>query len=144
MLLLAGGVGLGPEGLGWVHPEALGGFLPIIVSLAVGVILFEGGLTLDLKGYLQGSRVIKRLRSLGVLITWTGATLSVWYFLKVDFTVAILAGSLVIITGPTVIVPILKRIRVKPRLHHILHWEGVLIDAIGVFIALLCFEWVTA
>ncbi|GAB5561014.1 MAG: hypothetical protein SynsKO_26610 [Synoicihabitans sp.] len=144
VLLLAGGIGLGPEGLGWVDPEALGGFLPIIVSLAVGVILFEGGLTLDLKGYLQGSRVIKRLLSLGVLITWVGATLSVWYFLKVDFTVAILAGSLVIVTGPTVIVPILKRIRVKPRLHHILHWEGVLIDAIGVFIALLCFEWVTA
>lgn len=144
VLLLAGGIGVGPEGLGWIHPEALGGFLPIIVSLAVGVILFEGGLTLDMKGYLKGSRVIKRLLSLGVLTTWAGAAFSVRYFLKVDMAVALLAGSLVIVTGPTVIVPILKRIRVKPRLHHILHWEGVLIDAIGVFIALLCFEWVTA
>jgi len=144
VLLLGGGIGLGPEGLGWIQPDYLGGFLPLIVSLAVGIILFEGGLTLDLKGYLQGSRVIKRLLSLGVLITWAGAAFSVWFFLKVDLAVALLAGSLVIVTGPTVIVPILKRIRVKPRLHHILHWEGVLIDAIGVFIALLCFEWVTA
>lgn len=144
VLLLAGGIGVGPEGLGWIHPEALGGFLPIIVSLAVGIILFEGGLTLDLKGYLTGSRVIKRLLSIGVLTTWIGAALAVRFFLQVDIAVAILAGSLVIVTGPTVIVPILKRIRVKPRLHHILHWEGVLIDAIGVFIALLCFEWVTA
>jgi NhaP-type Na+/H+ or K+/H+ antiporter len=144
VLLLAGGIGLGPEGLGWIHPEALGGFLPLVVSLAVGIILFEGGLTLDLKGYLQGSQVIKRLLSLGVLVTWAGAALAVWYFLQVGPAVALLAGSLVIVTGPTVIVPILKRIRVKQRLHHILHWEGVLIDAIGVFIALLCFEWVTA
>jgi len=144
VLLLGGGIGLGPEGLGWIQPAYLGGFLPLIVSLAVGIILFEGGLTLDLKGYLQGSRVIKRLLSLGVLITWAGAAFAVWFFLKVDLALALLAGSLVIVTGPTVIVPILKRIRVKPRLHHILHWEGVLIDAIGVFIALLCFEWVTA
>jgi NhaP-type Na+/H+ or K+/H+ antiporter len=57
---------------------------------------------------------------------------------------ALLAGSLVIVTGPTVIAPLLKRIRIQPRLYHILQWEGVMIDAVGVFIALLCFEWVTA
>lgn len=144
VLLLAGGVAAGPEGLGWIHPEALGPFLPVIVSLAVAIILFEGGLTLDLKGYSQDAVVIRRLLTVGVLITWAGASLAVKYFLQVDTAVALLSGSLVIVTGPTVIVPLLKRIRVQSRLHHILHWEGVLIDAIGVFIALLCFEWVTA
>lgn len=144
VFLLGGGILAGPEFLGWIHPESLGEFLPVIVSLAVGIILFEGGLTLDLKGYLEGSRVIKRLLTVGVLITWAGASAAVYVFLDVSVAAALLAGSLVIVTGPTVIVPLLKRIRVLPRLHHILHWEGVLIDAIGVFIALLCFEWVTA
>lgn len=144
VFLLGGGIACGPEGLGLLQPDELGNFLPVIVSLAVGIILFEGGLTLDIKGYLTGSRVIKRLLSLGVLVTWLGVTLIVKGFFPVGWDTALLAGSLVIVTGPTVIAPLLKRIRVQPRLHHILQWEGVLIDAIGVFIALLCFEWVTA
>lgn len=144
VFLLGGGVLCGPEGLGILDPESLGGFLPVIVSLAVGIILFEGGLTLDIKGYLTGSTVIKRLLSVGVLVTWLGVTAIVQLFFNVGWDMALLTGSLVIVTGPTVIAPLLKRIRVQPRLHHILQWEGVLIDAVGVFIALLCFEWVTA
>ncbi|MCF3651513.1 cation:proton antiporter [Synoicihabitans lomoniglobus] len=144
VFLLAGGILCGPEGWGILEPDALGEFLPVIVSLAVGIILFEGGLTLDIKGYLTGSTVIKRLLSVGVIITWLGVTGIVKLFFPVDWSTALLAGSLVIVTGPTVIAPLLKRIRIQPRLHHILQWEGVLIDAIGVFIALLCFEWVTA
>jgi NhaP-type Na+/H+ or K+/H+ antiporter len=144
VFLLGGGILCGPEVLGILDPEALGGFLPVIVSLSVGIILFEGGLTLDIKGYLTGSVVIKRLLSVGVLVTWIGVTCIVKLFFPVGWNMALLAGSLVIVTGPTVIAPLLKRIRIKPRLHHILQWEGVLIDAVGVFIALLCFEWVTA
>ncbi len=144
VFLLAGGILCGPEGWGILQPAALGEFLPVIVSLAVGIILFEGGLTLDIKGYLTGSTVIKRLLSIGVIVTWLGVAAIVKLFFPVDWSTALLAGSLVIVTGPTVIAPLLKRIRIQPRLHHILQWEGVLIDAIGVFIALLCFEWVTA
>ena len=144
VFLLGGGILCGPEGLGILHPDALGDFLPVIVSLAVGIILFEGGLTLDIKGYLTGSVVIKRLLTLGVLVTWLGVAGIVKLFFPVGWATALLAGSLVIVTGPTVIAPLLKRIRIKPRLHHILQWEGVLIDAVGVFIALLCYEWVTA
>lgn len=141
ILLVAGGVVLGPECLNIVRPEALGEFLPVIVSLAVGVILFEGGLTLDLHGFSQGSGVIQKLLTVGVLITWLLTALFVWLILKADAGLALLCGSLVIVTGPTVIVPLLKRIQVNTRLHSILHWEGVLIDSVGVFVALLCFEW---
>jgi len=136
VLLLGGGLLLGPEFLGWVQPDSLGGILPIVVSFAIGIILFEGGLTLNLRDY------ARRLLSLGVVITWLGGALVIWFIFDFPFEFAMLAASLVIVTGPTVIVPILKRIKAVPRVASILHWEGVLIDAIGVFIAVLCFEWV--
>lgn len=142
VLLLLGGVALGPEGIGMVVPESLGTLLPVIVSLAVGLILFEGGLTLDLRGYNAGSRVIPRLLTIGVLVTWLGTAACVGWVFGASLPFALLAGSLVIVTGPTVIAPLLKRIKVEQRLHDILHWEGVLIDPIGVFIALLCYEWI--
>ncbi|MEO0509428.1 MAG: cation:proton antiporter [Verrucomicrobiota bacterium] len=142
VLLLLGGFALGPEGIGILQPDALGEYLPMIVSLAVGLILFEGGLTLDLKQFAQTSTVIKRLLTVGVLITWFGAALAAWIVFETSPSYALLMGSCVIVTGPTVIVPLLRRVRVHQKISSILHWEGVLIDSIGVFIAILCFEWV--
>jgi NhaP-type Na+/H+ or K+/H+ antiporter len=78
VLLLLGGFALGPEGLDMLHPNALGNFLPMVVSLAVGLILFEGALTLDLKEFKQTSTVIKRLLTVGVLITWLGSGLTAY------------------------------------------------------------------
>jgi NhaP-type Na+/H+ or K+/H+ antiporter/mannitol/fructose-specific phosphotransferase system IIA component (Ntr-type) len=142
VLLLLGGFLLGSEGIGILNPNALGDFLPMIVSMAVALILFEGGLTLNLKGFLQTSTVIKRLLSAGVLITWLGSALTVYLVFRVTPSFALLMGSLIIVTGPTVIVPLLRRIRIDQKVGSILHWEAVLIDSIGVFIAILCFEWV--
>lgn len=142
VLLLLGGFLLGSEGLGILNSNDLGDFLPMIVSLAVGLILFEGGLTLNLKDFSQTSTVIKRLLSVGVLITWLGAALAVYFVFDVTPSFALLMGSLIIVTGPTVIVPLLRRIRIDQKVGSILHWEAVLIDSIGVFIAILCFEWV--
>ncbi|MGZ0654403.1 cation:proton antiporter domain-containing protein [Coraliomargarita sp. W4R53] len=142
VLLLLGGFALGPEGLGWLHPNALGDLLPMIVSLAVGLILFEGALTLDLKEFKEASTVIKRLLTIGVLITWLGSGLTAYLVFNTSPAFALLMGSLIIVTGPTVIVPLLRRIRVQQKIGSILHWEAVLIDTIGVFTAILCFEWV--
>lgn len=139
-VLLIGGVLAGPEVLGIVKPAVLGDGLGLIISLAVALVLFEGGLTLDLKGYRTAGKEIFRLLTIGVLVTWLGGAFLVWVLFRFDLAFCLLAASLVIVTGPTVIGPLLHRIRVKDRLHHILHWEGVLIDPIGVFIALLCFE----
>jgi NhaP-type Na+/H+ or K+/H+ antiporter/mannitol/fructose-specific phosphotransferase system IIA component (Ntr-type) len=89
--------------------------------------------------------MIKRLLSWGVLTTWLGiAGLILLLFGDEGFDVpfSLLSASLVIVTGPTVIAPLLKRIQVNAKVTSILHWEGVLIDPIGVFIALLCFEWI--
>lgn len=142
VLLLLGGFVLGPEGLNVLRSSALGEFLPMIVSLAVGLILFEGALTLDLREFKKTSTVIKRLLTVGVLITWLGGALTAYLVFNTSPAFSLLMGSLIIVTGPTVIVPLLRRIRLQQKLGSILHWEGVLIDTIGVFVAILCFEWV--
>lgn len=143
VLLLPGGMLLGPTGLGWVDPTVLGEGLEVVIALAVAVILFEGGLTLDVAGYRRTSRVIKRMVTVGLLVTWLGTTAAVLALFRLEPGMALVAGSLVIVTGPTVIAPILRRVHVKERLHHVLYWESVLIDPLGVFVAVLCYEWLT-
>lgn len=142
VLLLLGGVLLGPVAIGIVRPDSLGEGLMVIVELGVGLILFEGGLTLERDGYRSAPAMIKRLLTVGVLITWAATTLLIRLIVDLEWAHAILAAALVIVTGPTVIAPLLKRLKISPRLHSILHWEAVLIDPIGVFIAVLCYEWV--
>ena len=142
VVLLAGGYCLGPEMLGWVQPKALGAGLSAIVSLAVGLILFEGGLTLDFKGYQQSASEIWGLLTKGVLVTWLLTSAVIYLTLHFSVSFSLLAGSLIIVTGPTVIGPLLQRVRVPKKIHQILYWEGVLIDPIGVFISLLCYEWI--
>ena len=143
VLLLLGGVLLGPEVLGWIDPAALGEGLEIVIALAVAVILFEGGLTLELDGYRRAPTVIRRLLTIGPLVTWLGTAGVVYLLFGLSLPMSLMAGSLVIVTGPTVVSPLLRRIRVRERLHHVLYWEGVLIDVIGVFVAVLCYEWLT-
>lgn len=143
VLLLLVGVVLGPSVLGWIDPAALGENLEVVIALAVAVILFEGGLTLDVAGYRRTSRVIRRMVTVGPVITWLGTTAAVFFLFDVSPGLALVAGSLVIVTGPTVIAPLLRRVHVKEQLHHILYWESVLIDPLGVFVAVLCYEWLT-
>ena len=140
VLLILGGFIFGPQVFNFYNPENLGEFLRIFISLSVAIILFEGGLTLNLKDFLQTSQIIRRLLSYGVLITWLGTALAVIIIFQEKISHALLMGSLVIVTGPTVIVPLLRRIRIKQKIANVLHWEGVLIDSIGVFVAILCFE----
>lgn len=142
--LLIGGVLLGPEVMGVLAPESLGETLRALILIAVSIILFEGGLTLDPSGFRRAPVVIRRLLTWGVMITWAGAAGALYYLGGVSIQTALLGGSLVIVTGPTVISPILKRIRLEQRLDSILRWEGVLIDPVGVFAALLAYEFTTS
>lgn len=143
VLALAGGIVLGPNMLGFVDPASLGPGIDTVVSLAVAVVLFEGGLSLDLAGFRTHPSVILRLLTLGVLTTWVGAALGAYFlFPRLGIELAALAGSLIVVSGPTVILPILRRIQVRSRLRHVLYWEGVLVDAVGAFAAVLCYEWI--
>lgn len=143
VLLLLGGILAGPEVFGIIHPDSFGNGLRVLISVCVAIILFEGGLTLHPQGIKNTPKVIWRLLSIGVLITWIGSAFLIYIIFRLPVEICLLAGSLIIVTGPTVIAPLFKRIRIKSNLFHILHWEGVLIDPIGVFIAILCFEWVS-
>ncbi|MBC2606604.1 sodium:proton antiporter [Pelagicoccus albus] len=140
VLLFGGGLLLGPIGLGWIQPDSLGHIMPVIVSLSIGIILFEGGLTLKPKDYLASPTIIKLLLTVGVGITWLCAAAAVYFVFDASWQISLLSGSLVVVTGPTVIVPMLHRLRLKPKLGSILHWEGVLVDAVGVFLAVFCYE----
>lgn len=140
---LMGGVLLGPEVANVIDPEALGPGLKLVVGLSVAVILFEGGLTLDLRSARRSLSVIWRILSIGVLVTWIGAAATVYFIFQPPLSIAILCGSLLVVTGPTVVAPILRRINIHDRIKNILFWESVLVDAIGVFLAVLCFEWIS-
>lgn len=143
LLLTAAGVLIGPGVWGdaaLVDPADLGRGLEVLVALAVGLILFEGGLTLDRGVLREAPVVITRLLTVGVFVTLLVGTLALVFLADRPWREALLGASLVVVTGPTVIGPLLKRVRLNERLHGILHWEGVVIDPIGVFVALLCFE----
>jgi len=140
VLLLAAGALLGPDVLGVIHPQALGSALSHLVGFAVAVILFEGGLNLDLRRLKRGSREIQRLITLGALVTAVGAAAAASLILGWDVRTSLLFGTLVIVTGPTVIGPLVRRIRLKKNLQTILEGEGVLIDPIGAIVAVVALD----
>ncbi len=140
VVLLALGVATGPEGLGWLHPSALGHGLADLVSFAVAIILFEGGLALDLRGLFRHGLAIRRLVTVGILITAVLASLAARGLLAWPWATSLLFGSLVVVTGPTVIQPILRRVRVLPRLATVLEAEGILGDAVGATLAVVTLE----
>ncbi|MBN2273907.1 MAG: sodium:proton antiporter [Bacteroidales bacterium] len=140
VFLLATGIALGPYGLDILDPSILGKGFDVIISLLVAIILFDGGLTLQFYGYKRTPAVIRKLLTIGVLITWFGTAIAVRLLFGFSYTFSLLAGSVIIVTGPTVIKPILQRIKVKENIQNILQWESVLIDPLGVFIAIFCFD----
>jgi NhaP-type Na+/H+ or K+/H+ antiporter/Trk K+ transport system NAD-binding subunit len=135
VLLLAGGALLGPEGVGWIQPRALGQGLFGIVDFGVAIILFEGGLNLEWSRLKRQEAVIRRLITWGTLATLVGATALAGLVLGWRWDLAILFGALVVVTGPTVVQPLLRDLRLRPRLKTILEAEGVLIDPIGALLA---------
>jgi NhaP-type Na+/H+ or K+/H+ antiporter len=140
VLLLLAGVLLGPDGLGLVLPDSLGPALQILVGFAVAVILFEGGMNLGLKRLRRQAGVIQRLITVGALITAAGGMLLAHFVMEWDWRLAGLFGSLVVVTGPTVITPLLRRYRITHKVETVLEAEGVLIDAVGAVLAVVTFE----
>jgi NhaP-type Na+/H+ or K+/H+ antiporter len=139
-LLLVGFL-VGPL-LGWVDPTLIVGetLLFPAISLAVGLILFEGGLTLSLPEVRETRGVVIRLVTVGAVVTWLSGTLAAWWLVDLPLPLAFLFGALIIVTGPTVIGPLLRIVRPSAKVGNVLKWEGILIDAIGAMVAVLVFE----
>lgn len=140
VLLLGAGVALGPDLLGVLDPGVLGGALEILTGFAVAVILFDGGLNLNIRRMRREGGIIRRLLTLGVVVTTAGGALAARFLLGWSWTPSLLFGTLVIVTGPTVVTPLLRRIKVRRNLETILESEGVLIDAVGAVIAVVALE----
>src|SRR5574340_402740 len=140
LMLLVFGIVAGPV-LGWIHPdELLGSLLYPVVSLAVALILFEGGLSLSVKEFRAIGGVTAWLVTLGAGITWAIGALAAHWILGLDWSLAILLGAVLLVTGPTVIGPMLQLIRPTGRTGAILKWEGIVIDPIGAMLAVLVFQ----
>ena len=137
ILLLALGVALGPEVLGWVHPESMGQGLLELVDFAIAVILFEGGLNLQWSRLRRQETPIRRLVTWGAVLTLAGAGLVAHVILGWSIANSLLFGSLVVVTGPTVVAPLVRDMRLRPHMRTILEAEGVLIDPIGAVLAIL-------
>jgi NhaP-type Na+/H+ or K+/H+ antiporter len=137
VLLLLAGACLGPDGLGWIHPRSLGQGLTAVVHLAVAVILFEGGLNLDISRLRRAQTPIRRLVTWGALITLVGGALAARWCLDWPWMRSFVFGGLVVVTGPTVVGPLVRILRLRPRVATVLEAEGVLIDPIGAILAAL-------
>ena len=148
LLLLGFGVLLGF----WMNPDEILGDISgddslgpkivfPLVSLAVAVILFEGGLSLrlsELKSAVGGAVV--RLCTIGVFVSWVLGTLLAWGLLGIQLRLAVLLGAVLVVTGPTVVAPLLRYIRPNRKIGSVVKWEGIIIDPIGAILAVLVFE----
>ena len=135
ILLLLVGVLCGPDGLGIVQPELMGDSLNSLVGFAVAIILFEGGLNLQIRRIKKEGKILRRLILIGSFISAVSGMLVAKLCFQWPWRLSALFGSLVIVTGPTVVNPLLRRLRVKQNISTLLEAEGVLIDAVGAIIA---------
>lgn len=142
LFLLISGFLLGPI-FGLVNPDQLfGDLLFPFVSLAVAIILFEGSLTLKLSELPGLSQTILRLVTLGALITWIIIAASAHFLFQLSWQLSVLFGALCVVTGPTVIMPLLRTVRPNAKVANILRWEGILIDPIGALLVVVTFEFI--
>jgi len=134
ILLIAAGFVMGPV-TGWLNPsEDFGELLQPMISLSVAVILFEGGLNLQWHEFRQNSRVIYRLISWNVLLTFSMGSLAAHYLAGLSWPVAMIFGAIIIVTGPTVIMPLLKQANLRMRPAALLRWEGIVNDPFGALL----------
>ena len=144
LLLLLTGIAAGPV-TGLLRPDELLGDLMIpLVSISVAVILFEGSLTLRISELRGHGAVVRNLVTIGVLVTWVSGALAAYLLLDFDPYLAALFGAIVTVSGPTVVMPLLRALRPEVSVANVLRWESILIDPLGAILGLLVFEFIVA
>ena len=139
-LLLAAGFLAGPV-TGFIEPARdFGAVYKPAIGLAVAIILFEGGLTLNFHEIRETSKAVRRIVIFGGPLTWVGAALAAHFIGGLSWTVSIILGAILVVTGPTVIMPLLRSARLKSRPASLLRWEAIVNDPIGALFAVISFE----
>jgi NhaP-type Na+/H+ or K+/H+ antiporter len=142
--LLVMGILVGPV-FHMLDADALfGDLLFPVVSLSVAIILFEGSLTLRMKDIAGHGNMVRNLCSIGVLVTLGITAIVAHLSLGITWQLAFLFGAIVTVTGPTVIVPMLRTVRPLANIGNILRWEGIIIDPIGALLAVLVYEYIVS
>ncbi|MBD0831279.1 cation:proton antiporter [Aestuariibaculum sediminum] len=141
---------LSEDGTKWIQPVYKNGkglfpdeSLFYFVSLAISIILFEGGLTLRMGEIKNVGPVITKLITVGSVVTFFGGAVAAHFVFHLNWEISFLFSALIIVTGPTVITPILRNIPLKKDVSAVLKWEGILIDPIGALVAVLVFEFIS-
>ncbi|NHC37231.1 cation:proton antiporter [Scytonema millei] len=140
VFLLLFGILLGSDGMNVLHPQVLGAGLEVIVALSTAVILFEGGLNLELRELGKVSGSLRNLVTVGTLITLLGGSMAAHWLGEFPWAIAFLYASLVVVTGPTVISPLLRTIKVDRQVGTLLEGEAVLIDPVGAILAVVVLD----
>ncbi|AWW73093.1 sodium:proton antiporter [Erythrobacter sp. KY5] len=141
VLMLAAGFIAGPI-TGLIDPEAaFGELLDPMISVGVALILFEGGLSLDLRELRHSGKAVWRLATIGVLVGWALGALAGFYIAGLVWPVAVLFGGILIVTGPTVVIPLLRQSNIQTRPNSILKWEGIVNDPTGALCAVIAYEY---
>ncbi|MDF1645022.1 MAG: sodium:proton antiporter [Pseudomonadales bacterium] len=144
LFLLCFGIIVGPVS-GILDPDALfGDLLFPIVSIGVSIVLFEGALTLKFSDISGHGGVVTGLVSWGALMSWGLISAGCWWITDLSAVLSLMFGALVVVTGPTVVSPLLRIVKPTPAVSNILSWEGILIDPIGALLAVLVFEFIVS
>ena len=144
VFLLIAGVILGPEVTGIIQTGSFGNGIELLVSFSVAIIVFDGGLDIDIRQIRKIQKGILNLVTIGVLTTALLSAAAAYYILNIPFNIALLFGALVSATGPSVITPIIRQIRVNNRVASVLQAESVLNDGVSVILAAMVFEWIVS
>ncbi len=137
VFLLLLGIVLGSDVFNVLHPQELGVGLEVLVALSVAIILFEGGLNLELRELGKVSGSLRNLVTIGTIITLFGGGIAAHQLAEFPWSISFLYASLVVVTGPTVIGPLLKQVKVDRQVSTLLEGEGVLIDPVGAILAVV-------
>lgn len=144
LFLILAGMFAGPI-FGWLDPDQLfGEFLFPFVSLSVAIILFEGSLTLVVSEIRGLTKVIQRLTLVGAATTLVIVCFATRFFMELPWSICLLFGSLMVVTGPTVVVPMLRTIRPNSNISSVLRWEGIIIDTVGALCAVVVYEFLVS
>jgi NhaP-type Na+/H+ or K+/H+ antiporter len=142
VVMSVAGLLVGPI-LGMINPlESMGDLFGPIITFAVALILFEGSLNLDFKEIRGFNKPVLRIITIGAFIAWIAGSLAAHYVAGLSLSVSFIIGGLFIVTGPTVILPLLRQAKLKPRPAAILKWEGIVVDPFGALLAVFAFEFI--
>ncbi|HET8612061.1 MAG TPA: sodium:proton antiporter [Sphingomonas sp.] len=140
-LMLAAGILAGPVA-GILHPaQDFGDMLDPAISIAVAIILFVGGLNLNFRELKHAGTAVSRLVLIGVPLSWVGGALACYYVAGLVWPVAILFSGILVVTGPTVVLPLLRQLNIGQRPRAILKWEAIVNDPIGALFGVMTYEY---